>query len=102
MHSRGLYSGKRNISERSVPLPFFIFLFSTNTYRGATMGFPEGSVGKESACNAGDIGDADLIPGSGISPGGWCDNSLQYSCWEKTMDIGAWWALVAMVTESHN
>ena len=58
MHSRGLYSGKRNISERSVPLPFFIFLFSTNTYRGATMGFPEGSVGKESACNAGDIGDA--------------------------------------------
>ena len=32
----------------------------------ATQGFPGGSVGKESACNAGDLG---LIPGSGRSPG---------------------------------
>ena len=31
------------------------------------MGFPHGSVGKASACNAGDPG---LIPGSGRSPGG--------------------------------
>ena len=30
-------------------------------------GFPDGSAGKESACNA---GDASLIPGSGRSPGG--------------------------------
>ena len=30
------------------------------------MGFPGGSVGKESASNAGDLG---LIPGSGRSPG---------------------------------
>ena len=30
-------------------------------------GFPHSSVGKESACNAGDLG---LIPGSGRSPGG--------------------------------
>ena len=29
------------------------------------MGFPGGSEGEESACNAGDLG---LIPGSGISP----------------------------------
>ena len=64
--------------------------------------FPDGSAGKESACNAGDIGDVDLIPGSGISPGGRYDNSLQYSCWEKIMDRGAWWALVPMVTESHS
>ena len=33
------------------------------------MGFPGGSVGKESACNAGDTGDAGLIPGWGRSPG---------------------------------
>ena len=36
------------------------------------MGFLGGSVGKESACNAGDgrdTGDAGLIPGSGRSPG---------------------------------
>ena len=31
------------------------------------MGFPGGSVGKESACNAGDTGDAGLIPGWGRS-----------------------------------
>ena len=31
-----------------------------------TLGFPVGSDGKESACNAGDM---DLIPGSGRSPG---------------------------------
>ena len=29
--------------------------------------FPGGSAGKESACNAGNVG---LIPGLGISPGG--------------------------------
>ena len=31
------------------------------------LGFPGGSAGKESNCNAGDLG---LIPGLGISPGG--------------------------------
>ena len=40
------------------------------------LGFPGGSDGKESDCNAGDLG---LIPGSGRSPGGGHDNSLQYS-----------------------
>ena len=34
------------------------------------LGFPDGAVGKESACNTGDRGDAGLIPGSGRSPGG--------------------------------
>ena len=29
---------------------------------------PNGSAGKESTCNAGDIGDVGLIPGSGKSP----------------------------------
>ena len=32
-------------------------------------GFPGGSVLEESACNAGDTGDAGLIPGLGQSPG---------------------------------
>jgi len=40
--------------------------------------------------NAGDIGDAGLISGSGRSPGGGHGNSLQYSCLEKPMDRGAW------------
>ena len=37
----------------------------TNIY----WGFPGGSEGKASACNAGDIGNVGLIPGSGRSPG---------------------------------
>ena len=41
------------------------------------MGFPGGSDGKESACNAGDQG---LISGSGRSPGEGNGNPLQYSC----------------------
>ena len=41
------------------------------------MGFPGGSVGKESTHNAGDLGS---IPGLGRSPGGGRGNSLQYSC----------------------
>ena len=49
---------------------------------------------KESACNEGDIGDVDLIPGSGSSPGGGNGNLLQYSCLRNLMDRGAWWAPV--------
>ena len=40
------------------------------------MGFPSGSAGKESTCNAGDLG---LIPGLGRFPGEGMDYSLQYS-----------------------
>ena len=47
--------------------------------------------GKESACNAGDLGS---IPGSGRSPGEGNDNPLQYSCLENLMDRGAWQAIV--------
>ena len=42
--------------------------------------FPGGSVGEESACNAGDLG---LISGLGKSPGGGHGNPLQYSCLEN-------------------
>ena len=59
--------------------------------------FPHSSVGKESACNAGDLG---LIPGSGRSPGGGHGNPLQYSCLENPMDRGAWLATVHGVAES--
>ena len=43
-------------------------------------GFPDGSDGKESVWNAGDMG---LIPGSGRSYGEGNGNSLQYSCLEN-------------------
>ena len=45
-------------------------------------GFPDNSVGKESACNAGDIG---LIPGLGRSPGEGNVYTLQYSGLENSM-----------------
>ena len=49
--------------------------------------FPDGSNGKASAYNAGDVGS---IPGSGRSPGEGNGNPLQYSCLENPMDGGAW------------
>ena len=60
-------------------------------------GFPGGSDGKESTCNAGDLG---LIPGLGRSPGEGNDNPLWYSCLENPMDRGAWWATDHGVTKS--
>ena len=49
------------------------------------MGFPSSSVGKESACNAGNPGS---IPGSGRSPGEGNGDPLQYSCLGNSMDRG--------------
>ena len=47
------------------------------------LGFPCGSAGKQSACNAGDLG---LIPGLGRSPGEGKSYPLQYSGLENSMD----------------
>ena len=53
------------------------------------VGFPDGSVGKESTCNARDTRDLGSV--------GWKDpleqekgNSLQYSCLKNPIDRGAW------------
>ena len=51
------------------------------------MGFPDSSVGKESACNAGDPGS---IPGSGRAAGEGIDYPLQYS----------WASLVAQLVKT--
>ena len=55
------------------------------------------SAGKESACNAGDLGS---IPGLGRSPGGGHDNPFHCFCLENLMDRGAWWATVHRVAKS--
>ena len=47
------------------------------------LGFPGGSAGKESACNAGDLGS---IPGLGRSPGEEKGYPRQYSGLENSMD----------------
>ena len=46
-------------------------------------GFPDGSVGKESTYNVGDLG---LIPGLGRFPGEGKGYPLQYSCLENSMN----------------
>ena len=57
------------------------------------------SDGKESTCDAGDLGS---IPGSGRSPGEGTGNPLQYSCLGNPMDRGAWWAPVHGVAKESN
>ena len=61
------------------------------------LGFPDGSEGKESTCNVGDLGS---VPGLERSPGGGHGDPLQYSCLENPMGRGAWWATVHRVTKS--
>ena len=55
-------------------------LFAGQKWRSS---FPCGSAGKESACNAGDLG---LIPGLGRFPGEGNGCPLQYSGLENSMD----------------
>ena len=60
-------------------------------------GFPSGSDGKESACNAEDPG---MMPGWGRSPGEGNGNPLQFSCLENSMDREDGQATVHGVTKS--
>ena len=55
-------------------------------------GFPGGSTGKKSACNAGATEDR--------SPGRGHDNPLQYACLENPMDREAWRAMIHRVAKS--
>ena len=61
------------------------------------LGFPGGSAGKESACNAGDLSS---IPGLGRPPGEGNGNPLQHSCLKKSMGERAWRATVHGVAKS--
>ena len=74
--------------------------FSLNYYLELRKGFPGGSVGKESACSAGDAGDVGSIPGLERVPGGGNGKALQCSWRENPMDRGAWWATVLRVAKS--
>ena len=78
--------GEKNINSR-----FHLF----DIISWSTSGSPPSLVGKEPACNAGDLGS---LPGTGRSPGEGNSNPLQYSCLEKPMDKGAWRTIVPGVT----
>ena len=65
-----------------------------------SLSFLNGSAGKESACNAGDTGNAGSVPGSGRSSGGGNGNPFQFSCLDNSLDRGAWPATVYGVAKS--
>ena len=93
------------LRKRCFPQKAVGHVFSLDTYRISSsfyhphynQGFPGDSDGKESVCNAGDLG---LIPGSGRSPGERNGYPLQYYCLENSENRGAWRATVCGVTES--
>ena len=60
-------------------------------------GFPGGSAGKQSACNAGNTGS---ISESGRPPGKGTGYPLKYSCLENSMARGAWQAALHGVAKS--
>ena len=75
-----MQGSRKKIHQQMSPMYVLLFLSSAHTR------FPGGSDGKESACNAGDLGS---ILGSGRSPGEGDDNPLQNCCLENSMDRGA-------------
>ena len=60
------------------------------------LGFPCGSAGKESTCNAGDLGS---IPGLGRSPGEGKGYPVQYSGLENPMDCIVYGLRKSQMTE---
>ena len=74
-----------------------MYLFNYVSHCKFTFGFPGGSEGKVSACNAGDLGS---IPGCGRSPGEGNGNPFQNSCLKKPVDGKAWWTTVHGVAKS--
>ena len=94
-----------DLSQISSPRPHFFFFFNQDaghielgpTLMTLSMGFPGGSDGKESACNAGDPGSIlglrrSLREGNGYP--------LEYSCLKNFMDRGAWQAADRRVAKS--
>jgi len=73
--------------------------FGAQEYKICHFSFPGGLDGKESACNAGDLG---LIPGLGRCAGegnGMATHSSLLA-WRIPTDRGAWWAAVHEMTKN--
>ena len=56
---------------------------------------------KNLPANAGDVRDTGSITESGRSSGRGNSNPSQYSCLEKSIDRGAWRAIIHAVAKSH-
>ena len=74
----GIELGSPLLQVDSLPTELSIYMYSSPIW-----GFPGGSDGKESTCNAENPG---LIPGSGRSPGEGNGNPPLYSCLENPID----------------
>ena len=85
--------GQRSLADCT---PYSWKEWDTTEIQIALFAFPRGSVGKESACNVGELGS---IPGLGRSPGEGNGNPLQYSYLENFMDRGPWRATILGVSE---
>ena len=79
--------------------------YSLTIYKGALVGFLDGSDGRESACSTGDLSlipefvkIQEVFPGD-PQPRRRNGNPLQYSCLENPMDRGAWQVTVHGVAE---
>ena len=71
-------------------LSFFLFFFFFSIYQAVDVLWASlVAHHKESACNAGDAGDVDLLPELGRSSGEGNGNPLQCPCLENPMDRGA-------------
>ena len=99
-----LPSGSEKVPFFYLPLAFwedvkgetFLLLLFSQTPSGAS---PKVAlVVKNPPANAGDIRDAGLIPGSGISPREGNGSPFQYSCLVNSTDRGAWCAEVQGLT----
>ena len=80
--------------------PLLLFGCATNGFLKLTHGgFPGGSVVKNTPDNAEDAKDTGSIPGLGRASGVGYNNTLQYSCQENSMGMGAWKTIVPEITK---
>ena len=92
------HNDAKNSHTTNVATLNFLFTYKAILSFPVALGFPAGSDGKESACNAVDLG---LIRGWGRSPGEGNGYPLPlYSCLENSMDREAWQAMVHGVAKS--
>ena len=85
-------------AELSAPQPHMLRIWHPGA-QNATVSWDRGLsqvalMVKNPPAKAGDTRVTGSTPGSGRSPGEGNGNPLQYSCLEKPMDTGAWWATV--------